>query len=200
MQSDVHESMSRPENPIRSRSGGRTSRSCSAARRRRRIRTRSSGRTPIAELVDGATARKTGEELERRADPDRRRPGGSWRSAASARRTSGPLGRRVDGSRSTSGRTRCRERDFEIFKLLDFGDFVGVEGHLFRTKTNELTIWASALEFLAKCFLPLPEKWHGLQRRRDPLPPALPRPDRQPGLAAGLRGAQPGAGGDPRRS
>ena len=54
------------------------------------------------------------------------------------------------------------ERDFSIYKLLDFGDFVGVEGRVFRTKTNELTIWASALEFLAKCFLPLPEKWHGL--------------------------------------
>ena len=55
------------------------------------------------------------------------------------------------------------ERDFRIFKLLDFGDWVGVEGRLFRTKTNEFTIWASALEFLAKCLLPLPEKWHGLQ-------------------------------------
>ena len=54
------------------------------------------------------------------------------------------------------------ERDFQIFKLLDFGDWVGVEGRLFRTKTNELTIWASQLEFLAKCLLPLPEKWHGL--------------------------------------
>ena len=54
------------------------------------------------------------------------------------------------------------ERDFSIFKLLDFGDFVGVSGHLFRTKTNELTIWASSLEFLAKCFITLPEKWHGL--------------------------------------
>src|SRR6266568_485620 len=55
------------------------------------------------------------------------------------------------------------ERDFALFKLLDFGDFIGVEGHLFRTKTNELTIWASKLEFLAKCFIPMPEKWHGLQ-------------------------------------
>ncbi len=54
------------------------------------------------------------------------------------------------------------ERDFKIFKLLDFGDWVGVEGRLFRTKTNEFTIWASSLEFLAKCLLPLPEKWHGL--------------------------------------
>ena len=53
-------------------------------------------------------------------------------------------------------------RDFQIFTLLDFGDWVGVEGRLFRTKTKEFTIWASRLEFLAKCLLPLPEKWHGL--------------------------------------
>jgi lysyl-tRNA synthetase class 2 len=53
--------------------------------------------------------------------------------------------------------------DFQVMKLLDFGDFVGVEGHLFRTRTHEFTIWASKLEFLAKCLLPLPEKWHGLQ-------------------------------------
>jgi len=52
--------------------------------------------------------------------------------------------------------------DFDVFKLLDFGDWVGVEGRLFRTKTRELTIWASRLHFLAKCLLPLPEKWHGL--------------------------------------
>ena len=53
-------------------------------------------------------------------------------------------------------------RDFSIYKLLDFGDWIGVEGRLFRTKTKEFTIWASQLEFLAKCLLPLPEKWHGL--------------------------------------
>ena len=55
------------------------------------------------------------------------------------------------------------ERDYRLSKLLDTGDQIGVAGHLFRTKTNELSIWASKLEFLAKCFLPLPEKWHGLQ-------------------------------------
>jgi lysyl-tRNA synthetase class 2 len=54
------------------------------------------------------------------------------------------------------------ERDFHIFKCLDFGDHVGVEGRVFRTKTNELTVWANTIEFLAKCLLPLPEKWHGL--------------------------------------
>jgi lysyl-tRNA synthetase class 2 len=54
------------------------------------------------------------------------------------------------------------ERDFAASRLLDIGDHVGVAGHLFRTKTDELSVWASALTFLAKCYLPLPEKWHGL--------------------------------------
>ena len=54
------------------------------------------------------------------------------------------------------------ERSFRLFKLLDFGDHVGVAGRLFRTRTNELTVWASGLELLAKCLTPLPEKWHGL--------------------------------------
>ncbi len=54
------------------------------------------------------------------------------------------------------------ELDFTIYGLLDLGDWVGVEGRLFRTKTNEFTIWASRLHFLSKCLLPLPEKWHGL--------------------------------------
>src|SRR3954471_9634040 len=54
------------------------------------------------------------------------------------------------------------ELDFRIYKLLDFGDWVGVEGRLFRTRTNELTIWVSRLHFLSKCLVPLPEKWHGL--------------------------------------
>src|SRR5215467_12790380 len=55
------------------------------------------------------------------------------------------------------------DRDFQLYKLLDIGDFVGVEGILFRTRTGELTVLANELTFLAKCFLPLPEKWHGLK-------------------------------------
>ncbi len=54
------------------------------------------------------------------------------------------------------------ERDFELYKLLDLGDTVGVEGYLFRTRTGELTVHAEHLYFLAKALLPLPEKWHGL--------------------------------------
>jgi lysyl-tRNA synthetase class 2 len=54
------------------------------------------------------------------------------------------------------------ERGFELFKLLDLGDLIGVRGHLFRTKTNELSVWVEEIFFLAKALLPLPEKWHGL--------------------------------------
>ncbi len=51
---------------------------------------------------------------------------------------------------------------FELFKLFDLGDIVGVEGTVFRTRTNELTVSASQVHHLAKNLLPLPEKWHGL--------------------------------------
>jgi lysyl-tRNA synthetase class 2 len=54
------------------------------------------------------------------------------------------------------------ERGFALFHLLDLGDLIGVRGHLFRTKTNELSIWVEELTFLGKALLPLPEKWHGL--------------------------------------
>jgi lysyl-tRNA synthetase class 2 len=53
-------------------------------------------------------------------------------------------------------------RAFELFQLLDLGDFVGLTGHLFRTKTGELTVWVRELALLSKALLPLPEKWHGL--------------------------------------
>ena len=54
------------------------------------------------------------------------------------------------------------EKAFQLFRLLDLGDIIGVSGHLFRTKTNELTLWVEQLDLLSKALLPLPEKWHGL--------------------------------------
>jgi lysyl-tRNA synthetase class 2 len=51
----------------------------------------------------------------------------------------------------------------EIFKRLDLGDFVGVEGPVFRTKTGELTVEVRKLSILAKALLPPPDKWHGLK-------------------------------------
>jgi lysyl-tRNA synthetase class 2 len=55
------------------------------------------------------------------------------------------------------------ERDFQLFKMLDIGDILGVEGYLFRTRTGELSIHAEKLEFLSKTLLSMPEKWHGLE-------------------------------------
>ena len=55
------------------------------------------------------------------------------------------------------------ERDYQLFKLIDIGDIVGVEGYLFRTRTGELSIHAQKLEFLSKTLLTMPEKWHGLE-------------------------------------
>ena len=57
------------------------------------------------------------------------------------------------------------ERDFAVSRQLDLGDWVGVSGPVFRTRTGELTVRADSLIFLAKALLPLPEKWHGLTDR-----------------------------------
>jgi lysyl-tRNA synthetase, class II len=51
----------------------------------------------------------------------------------------------------------------EIFQFLDLGDFIGVEGVCFLTKTGEPTLKVRRFEVLAKSLRPLPEKWHGLQ-------------------------------------
>ena len=52
---------------------------------------------------------------------------------------------------------------YERFRLTDVGDFVGVKGTLFRSKTGELTLAATEFQPLTKAVRPLPEKWHGLQ-------------------------------------
>ncbi|MGC2708231.1 MAG: amino acid--tRNA ligase-related protein [Candidatus Sulfotelmatobacter sp.] len=54
------------------------------------------------------------------------------------------------------------DKGFELYKLLDLGDHIGIRGHLFRTRTGELTIHVDEITFLSKDLLPLPEKWHGL--------------------------------------
>ncbi len=54
------------------------------------------------------------------------------------------------------------DQRYALFKKLDIGDFIGVSGVLFRTKTNELTIEVEDFALLSKSLRPLPEKWHGL--------------------------------------
>src|SRR2546428_2642473 len=53
--------------------------------------------------------------------------------------------------------------DFALFRDLDVGDFIGVTGGMFRTRTGQLTLAVKSFAFLAKSLRPLPEKWHGLK-------------------------------------
>ncbi|HUV13950.1 MAG TPA: lysine--tRNA ligase [Acidobacteriota bacterium] len=57
---------------------------------------------------------------------------------------------------------RVGNENSELYRLLDVGDFVGIEGEMARTRTGELTIFVDQVFFLSKALLPLPEKWHGL--------------------------------------
>jgi lysyl-tRNA synthetase class 2 len=54
------------------------------------------------------------------------------------------------------------EQAYTVTEQLDLGDWIGVTGVLFRTKTNEFTVEVHQLMFLSKALRPLPEKWHGL--------------------------------------
>lgn len=52
---------------------------------------------------------------------------------------------------------------FEILEIFDIGDFIGIEGDLFKTKKGEVTVLAIDYKLLSKTLKPLPEKWHGLK-------------------------------------
>lgn len=55
------------------------------------------------------------------------------------------------------------DSSFGIFKSLDVGDVIGLEGKLFKTHSGELTLVVENFTLLSKCLRPLPEKWHGLK-------------------------------------
>lgn len=56
---------------------------------------------------------------------------------------------------------------YDIVKLLDIGDFIGVEGTTFTTKAGELTLKLSSLTFLSKSLRPLPDTWYGLKDKEE---------------------------------
>lgn len=53
--------------------------------------------------------------------------------------------------------------EYDLLKLMDIGDIIGITGTVFLTKTGEVSIRAKKLEILSKALRPLPEKWHGLK-------------------------------------
>lgn len=57
----------------------------------------------------------------------------------------------------------CKAPGFDAAKLLDLGDMIVVEGPLMKTKTGEITVWASSIAVACKSIAPPPEKWSGLQ-------------------------------------
>ncbi len=60
------------------------------------------------------------------------------------------------------------EKKINFFKkLIDMGDFIGVDGEIFRTKRGELSVLVKEIELLTKSILPLPEKWHGLSDKEE---------------------------------
>jgi lysyl-tRNA synthetase class 2 len=65
-----------------------------------------------------------------------------------------------DGIRNDSSHGKVD--GWSLFELLDHGDFIGVEGFLFVTKTGELSVHVRQIQFLAKALLPLPDKMHGV--------------------------------------
>ena len=54
------------------------------------------------------------------------------------------------------------EESFKLFRKVDIGDIVGIEGYVFKTKMGEISVHAESLELLSKSLRPLPEKFHGL--------------------------------------
>lgn len=58
---------------------------------------------------------------------------------------------------------KAQTNDYDLFKMLDTGDHIGVEGELFTTRAGEKTVRIHKWTLLAKALKPMPEKWHGLK-------------------------------------
>src|SRR4029079_4242652 len=71
--------------------------------------------------------------------------------------------RKADVTGVYNGAEGCEVDGWELFQLLDPGDFIGVEGYLFVTRTGELSVHVEKLQFLAKALLAMPDKMHGIQ-------------------------------------
>lgn len=65
------------------------------------------------------------------------------------------------------GKDVVGEEAYEVFKLADLGDIVGLEGTVMKTRTGELTIRVTGYTHITKCLKPLPEKYHGLSDVED---------------------------------
>src|SRR5437870_11110260 len=97
-------------------------------------------------------------------------------------------GVRNDATSSTKLSLSDTVDGWQLFGLLDHGDFIGVEGYLFVTKTGELSVHVEKLQFLAKALLPMPDKMHGIND------PEIRQRQRYADLIAGSLKLEPGVG------
>ena len=70
---------------------------------------------------------------------------------------------RTDQIQAYIQKNRVGDEVYDLFKKLDIGDFVGISGTLFQTKTGEWTLLAETFRLLSKSMRPLPEKFHGIK-------------------------------------
>ena len=134
----------------------------------RATRTHTAARSRLVEPLPEASDRSRGHPSNRRS---RRR---------AARHGQGDLPRPPRRQRPHPGAPAAQNMALDIRRprCLDLGDFIGVPARLCARAPASPRSSAHDWTMLAKALRPPPEKWHGLDRRRDPLPPALPRPDR----------------------
>ena len=90
------------------------------------------------------------------APSDEGKPGATWSVETIKKTKSGDI--QVYFRKDVLG-----EEAYKYVKMLDIGDIIGVEGHVFKTHTGEVTIKVNKLTLLSKSLRPLPEKWHGLK-------------------------------------
>ncbi len=72
------------------------------------------------------------------------------------------VGTPTEGEPPNQTPTPVAANGWELFGLLDHGDFIGVEGYLFITNTGELSVHVETVQFLSKAMLPMPDKMHGI--------------------------------------
>ena len=116
--------------------------------------------TTIESLIEQFTS-KSGEELD--SAPQKVKIAGRIMAV----REFGKTAFLVLSERTSRVQVYCRkdalsDREWQLYKLLDIGDWVQAEGQVFRTKTSELSVKCEKLEFLVKAIRPLPSMWHGL--------------------------------------
>jgi lysyl-tRNA synthetase class 2 len=131
---------------------------------------RTHGISDLVKSYHPLAGRKEGEELEKLNEQLREAEGGTIRLAGRLQ-TIRVMGKALfahlsDGQSALQvylRRNDLGEEGWAMAQKLDLGDWIGVSGYLFITRTGELSLHVGTVQFLAKALLPMPDKYHGVQ-------------------------------------